>query len=338
MKKIFFIISLLLLLVSFAPSKIWAQDAEFSQFYAAPAYLNPAMIGFSSEPRIGLNYRHQYPSFGNAYMTVAASYDQYFSEFNSSIGASLVTDFSGSGGIYNTYNFNALYAYQLPLNQTLQLKIGAQVGYLGKALNWDKVILYDMLDPTTGKPVIPTGEAIPEQLSIHRFDIGLGALIYNETFYAGASFKHITQPNVSFTNADNDPDNQVSLRSAFHIGNVFYLDSDKTFGNSFYISPNLLFATQGKFKQINVGSYIGKGVIFGGLWFRHTLQNSDALIALVGVKTGMLKIGYSYDFNIAGIGTQAGSHEISLILDLGDNPRTKKQAKNRKAVLCPEIF
>jgi type IX secretion system PorP/SprF family membrane protein len=338
MEKKFFIITLLSLIgLLQATPTAHAQDAEFSQFYAAPAYLNPAMIGFSGQPRFGLNYRHQYPTFGNAYMTLAASFDQHFSDFNSSIGASIVADFSGSGGIYNTYGINALYAYQLSLNQTMQLKIGAQVGYLGKSLNWDKVILYDMIDPTTGKPIIPTGESSPENLAVHRLDIGLGALIYNETFYAGASFKHVTQPNVSFYDND-DSENNVSLRSMVHIGKVFYLDTKKTFGNSFYISPNLLFVTQGKFKQINAGTYIGKGIIYGGLWLRHTLSNSDAIIALIGVKSGTLKIGYSYDFNIAGLNTSAGSHELSFLLDLGDNPRTKKQEKSRKATQCPEIF
>lgn len=313
-----------------------AQDAEFSQFYAAPAYLNPAMIGFTPDARVGLNYRHQYPSFGDAYLTLAASYDQHFSDFNSSVGISIVADRSGSG-IYSTYGINALYAYQLPLTQTLQLKIGTQVGYLGKALDWQKVVLYDMIDPVTGKPILTTSEPTPDNLSVHRFDVGLGALVYNETFYAGASFKHITQPDVSFTNS-NDPDNRVSVRSMFHVGKVFYLDTDKTFGSSFYISPNLMFISQGRFSQINAGSYIGKGIIFGGLWLRHTIANTDALIVMMGVKSGIVKVGYSYDFNIAGIHTSAGSHELSLILDFGDNPRTKKRERSKRAVECPEIF
>jgi type IX secretion system PorP/SprF family membrane protein len=327
---------ILLFVLLLANANAWAQDAEFSQFYAAPAYLNPAMIGFTSEARVGLNYRHQYPGFGDAYLTLAASYDQHFGQYNSSVGASIVADRSG-GGIYNTYGINLLYAYQLPLSQSLQLKAGAQVGYIGKSLNWDKVVLYDMIDPVTGNPIVPTGEPMPENLSVHRFDIGLGALVYSETFYAGASFKHITNPDVSFTDST-DPDNRIGVRSMFHIGNVFYLDTDKTFGSSFYISPNLMFIAQGKFKQINAGSYIGKGVLFGGLWLRHTISNTDALITMIGIKSGIVKVGYSYDFNIGGINTSAGSHELSLLLDFGDNPRTKKRERSRKAAECPEIF
>lgn len=42
-----------------------AQDPEFTQFYAAPVYTNPAMAGTGScngGGRVVLNYRNQWPS------------------------------------------------------------------------------------------------------------------------------------------------------------------------------------------------------------------------------------------------------------------------------------
>ena len=38
-----------------------AQDPQFSQYYAAPLYLNPAFTGSEMLPRIGANYRNQWP-------------------------------------------------------------------------------------------------------------------------------------------------------------------------------------------------------------------------------------------------------------------------------------
>ncbi len=38
-----------------------AQDPEFSQFYANPLYLNPALAGANICPRAILNYRNQWP-------------------------------------------------------------------------------------------------------------------------------------------------------------------------------------------------------------------------------------------------------------------------------------
>ncbi|MEL7160766.1 MAG: type IX secretion system membrane protein PorP/SprF, partial [Bacteroidota bacterium] len=40
-----------------------AQDPMFSQFYAAPLRLNPALAGVSTAPRVALNYRTQHTSF-----------------------------------------------------------------------------------------------------------------------------------------------------------------------------------------------------------------------------------------------------------------------------------
>ncbi|MFM8742085.1 MAG: type IX secretion system membrane protein PorP/SprF, partial [Cytophagales bacterium] len=34
-----------------------AQDPQFSQFYAAPLYLNPAFAGSTNQNRVGINYR-----------------------------------------------------------------------------------------------------------------------------------------------------------------------------------------------------------------------------------------------------------------------------------------
>ena len=39
---------------------LFAQDPLFTQFYANPLYLNPALAGAARCPRINLNYRNQW--------------------------------------------------------------------------------------------------------------------------------------------------------------------------------------------------------------------------------------------------------------------------------------
>jgi len=56
---------------------LFAQDPIFSQFYANPLYLNPAMAGSSVCPRLIFNYRNQWPAISGTYITYNASYDQY---------------------------------------------------------------------------------------------------------------------------------------------------------------------------------------------------------------------------------------------------------------------
>ena len=46
-----------------------AQDIVFSQFYAAPLRLNPALTGIGIAPRITANYRSQHLTYPAAFTT-----------------------------------------------------------------------------------------------------------------------------------------------------------------------------------------------------------------------------------------------------------------------------
>ncbi len=318
-------------------SELAAQDVEFSQFYNAPAHLNPAMIGFSSYPRFVVNYRNQWPTFGNAYNTAAISYDQHFDGINSSVGLSILGDRAGDG-IYNTYNINALYAYQLQLGSSLFIKAGFQAGVIQNSVNTDKIVYYDQVSPLTGPDnSLVTGEDPLAATSKLNFDLGVGLMAFTGTFYMGASFKHLNTPNVSLTGID-DPDNRIKLRSSFHLGNVFYFGNNRINKTPFYVTPNLMLVNQSQFFQVNLGSYFGKGALVGGLWYRHTLANSDAVIALLGVRAGIFKISYSYDFNVSSVKTSMQGHEIAFSIDLGKTYAADQRNRHKRSAECPEIF
>ena len=72
MKKIYLSV---LMVATFAGDAL-AQDPEFTQFYAAPLYLNPAFAGTARCPRIAMNYRNQWPALSGTFITEAFSYDQ----------------------------------------------------------------------------------------------------------------------------------------------------------------------------------------------------------------------------------------------------------------------
>ena len=53
-----------------------AQDPHFSQFFASPLTLNPALTGkFDGTLRAAGNYRNQWPAFNNVYTTSTLSVD-----------------------------------------------------------------------------------------------------------------------------------------------------------------------------------------------------------------------------------------------------------------------
>ena len=53
-----------------------AQDPNFSQFFASPLTLNPALTGkFDGVYRVAGNYRDQWPTINNAFVTKTVSFD-----------------------------------------------------------------------------------------------------------------------------------------------------------------------------------------------------------------------------------------------------------------------
>ncbi|RLD70071.1 MAG: hypothetical protein DRI87_08855, partial [Bacteroidetes bacterium] len=83
-------------------SVVKAQDPEFSQFYANPLYLNPAMTGTAECARINLNYRNQWPSLTKAFITYNISYDQNVASINSGFGVLVMSDRQGDGALNTT--------------------------------------------------------------------------------------------------------------------------------------------------------------------------------------------------------------------------------------------
>ena len=76
-------LSVFILLIS---ETVTAQDPQFSQFYAAPLYLNPAFAGSTGQARVGINYRDQWPAIDANFTTFSAYGDFYIEDKNSGLG------------------------------------------------------------------------------------------------------------------------------------------------------------------------------------------------------------------------------------------------------------
>ena len=87
---------IVLLTIPFLLGDLYAQDPEFSQFYANPLYLNPALAGVTVCPKVNANYRNQWPAIGKAFITYNASYDQYVSFLHGGLGLVITADRAGS--------------------------------------------------------------------------------------------------------------------------------------------------------------------------------------------------------------------------------------------------
>ena len=296
-------ISILLSLVSHA------QDASFSQFYASPMYLNPALAGSTWCGRLTLNYRNQWPSISGNFVNYNAAYDQSLSSINSGYGIMFNSDNMGDGAL-KTSTISGLYSYNLQLGQDMFLNVGFQGTFIQTKLDWSKLVFGDMIDPINGSIGTTTLETPPANLSMGYVDFSTGAFFsYKGKYYGGFAAHHLTTPDNGFYNKT---DSQLGMKLTVHGGASFEMGKNNH-DEYISVSPNILYQQQGEFHQLNVGCYVNYFPFVGGLWMRHNFENADAMIVLLGFKQDNWKVGYSYDMTLSELSNASGgAHEISF--------------------------
>lgn len=323
--------SILLLLLGFlfTVSSVSGQDPAFSQFYANPVYLNPALAGNIICPRLTLNYRNQYPALGDHYVTYNASADMYVDALSGGIAVIATSDMTGP---LASFSGDIVYSYHFRITEKLRMNAALEAGYFQYKLNWEKLVFEDMIDPGTGE-IISGGEAQPPKLNVGDIDFSTGLVLgYDERFYLGFAAHHITNPDLAFYTGNIS---RLPTRLTIHAGGIFDLKgSANKNDDKLSVSPNIVYMQQGDFHQLNAGMYFNIYPFVTGVWLRHNFENPDAMIALIGFQQPNFKVGYSYDFTLSKMGMPAGgAHEISFVWYL---PCPKKEFKYN-AIKCPSF-
>jgi type IX secretion system PorP/SprF family membrane protein len=330
---------LLSVLCSVLSVNSFAQDPEFSQFYAAPLHLNVALAGISYGPRVNLNYRNQWPNIDKGYVTYAVSYDQHFKKLHGGVGLAVNAD-RIAGGVVQNYSVQAMYSYQLAFSRKFGMKLALSGGFINKRLDWNKLNFQDQIDPiygfvdASGIPN-PTTEGIPSQTNIIMPDFGGGFLAFTPKFYAGVGVRHMNMPRQTFYN---NKDNRLPIRFAIHGGYVIDLTPKKR-KDDIYLAPNILLVQQSNFTQINIGTYFNYNFIYTGAFYRNTLRNNDAVIALLGFKIEYVRIAYSFDFTLSKLNLNSGgAHEISFTFNWGGDNNSLNPKGSKPTLDCPRIL
>jgi type IX secretion system PorP/SprF family membrane protein len=335
MKKI-----LSLTILVFCGAIVHAQDPNFSQFFASPLTLNPAMTGkFAGQFRIAGNYRNQWPTINQAYTTSTVSFDAgilknkipEFDQFG--IGFMGFTDRSGNNILqYNYLSLSTAYHKSLDENGDNQIGAGFQATYSTKRLDVSSLKLEDMLrsDGFTG---ITSETFNGTNLNLSYFDVNAG-LLYNGTtngynnIYGGVSLYHINRSVESF----NEGEFRLAPRVTFQAGGSVPVGSD-----AFHFSAN--HSRQAKALNTMLGGAYAMHLntsdeaptnLYLGSWYRV----GDAIIPYIGLEFGEFHFGATYDVNISKLkpaSNMRGGVEISLIYV--KQPRDP----NAKKLNCPKF-
>lgn len=297
-----------------------AQDPHFSQFFASPLTLNPALTGkFDGTLRVTGNYRNQWPTINRAFTTTTVSVDfpilQNMIGVNDTWGIGLMgySDQSANSALkFNYLTFSTAYHKGLDENGSQQIGAGFQATYSNMSLDPQKLTFEDQLTPFgfTG-----TTSEVFTNTSGNYFDLNAGVLYSGSSsdrnhYYAGISMYHITRPKQSFTGSYFI----LNPRTTFHAGGYFPI------GDRLTMHTSGLFSTQAKANETVVGVALQIPVtdddkptsFYAGSWVRL----NDAIIPYVGLEFGSFRFGATYDINTSDLKTASqsrGGIEISLI-------------------------
>ncbi len=338
--------ALILIVLSLIGPAARAQDPGFSQFFASPLTLNPALTGkFNGVVRVAGNYRNQWPSINQAFITSTISVDAPIlrgklpDNDTWGIGMMAMTDKTASGILNsNFFSFSTAYHKSLDEDGYHQIGVGFQGTYANKSLDGTRLTFEDglQLDGTWLRS--PTEQINSEFVNVHYFDMNLGVLYNastngNNNYYLGASAYHLNHPKESFLGVDTI---NVPTRITLHGGGFFPIAGS---GSTIYVSG--LFNNQAGSREVVFGGAWAINAnndetdpvnFYAGIWGRFT-TSTDALIPYVGLDYNSFSLGVTYDVNVSALQTASqsrGGIEISLIY-------IKKASDGRKAVPCPKF-
>jgi type IX secretion system PorP/SprF family membrane protein len=314
---------LLIVISCLSLSYVHAQDPHFSQFYASPLTLNPALTGrFDGTFRLAANYRNQWPTINNAFTTATASVDfpimsNRIPEYDTwGVGFIGLNDQSGNQILRNNYiGISTAYSKGLDENGFHQLTLGFQGVLANKRLN---VNLADFEDELTsfGFTGVTSEVFTNDNVVVDYFDLNAGLLYTGTTngynnFYLGLSMYHINRAQESFVGGNYF----LQPRMTIHGGGYTPLDDTKT------LHVSMIHQRQAGATETVLGGAVSYNLngeeerptaVYGGLWYRL----NDAVVPYLGLEVQNFRFGFTYDLNTSSLRTASegrGGVEMSLI-------------------------
>ena len=302
-------------------------DPHFSQYYAHPLWLNPALTGVTDgEYRVSLNAKQQWGSISNSYLTGGASFDMAPVK-NLSFGAMVLNQNAGEVS-YNHLSALVSGAYRIHFGRIglNMINFGLQAGILNKSFDPSKITLGSQFNPITGyDPTFGINESFASSNTLVP-DVNAGIMYFDGNpdqyvnLFGGFMAGHLTRPVDKFLGTDV----RMPVRYAAHGGARIKVSEVLD------ITPNGLYMQQGNARETSVGAYAqfmlnqDSDLLFGSNY-----RVDDAAIAFFGIHIKKMVIGVSYDFNTSGLSRvtrNQGGLELSVSFT------------SRKGIIGPNFF
>ena len=314
----------LFIAIFFAVGSVKSQDIHFTQFYASPLTLNPALTGyFDGDWRVSANYRNQWRSIGGyPYKTFSIGYDCPVRIYTEQLNLGIVVLNDQSGIVKLTTNRIYGNISYLKKKGRTTFAIGVQPGFVTEGYDKSKYTFDDQFD--LGNKDNMFGLSTNENFnnSIYFFDLNAGALVNFRlsngiSTQLGYTLMHINRPNRSFKKTKSDT-------TRFGMHNVINFSAIIKMGEHLRFRPNIIDMYQKGASELLAGGNIEKDIsnpmfksVYLGAMFRYGWNGTfDASSCVAGLKWKNFDLGFSYDINVSGLKQATGMRgawEVSLI-------------------------
>lgn len=310
--KIYIAVVVLLLLTarSFAQT-----DPHFSQYYAYPLWLNPALTGvIDGDYRGSINFKQQWSSLNSPFVTGGASFD-LAPKKNFAFGATVLNQRAGELDFnYLSALVSGSYRLRFGVEGLQMFSFGLQAGIINRSFDFSKARFGNQFDPLSGyNGGMMSGEIMSSQSSLMP-DVNAGVMFFDGNpnqvvnVFAGVSAAHLTRPKDNFSGMAS----RIPVRFTAHGG------ARVRASELLDIVPNALYMKQGNTHEISLGGYAqlnvnqSANILFGGNY-----RVNDSAIAFVGLQLRNMVFGLSYDLNTSTFNRASSSNgglELSISL------------------------
>ncbi len=285
MKKIFVVI---FGVVAFGAATLKAQQEPiFTHYLHNPVSINPAIAGTVRNLNMSLLSRLQWVGLEGAPTTLSYSAHMPWPDKKIGVGLNLMSD--NTWPLSNTH-FSGSYAYRLRITDDITLSLGIKGGFT-----------YYHASVTNLGVVNPDDPAFAQNEKRFYPNIGVGAYIYSNQFYAGLSLPRMLQ--TSFNRSFDK-----TLKSPLYIigGYNYELNSD------WVLMPSML---AGAMIGIPMTCDITAQAMYKGrFYFGAHYRFGDALGIFFDMKLDNdISFGYAFDFSLNKLSRiNTGTHELML--------------------------
>lgn len=297
-------------------------DAQFTQYWAAPTYYNPAATGSTDFLRIRGGGKLQWLGIKNAPRTFFVAADSPLKFGKRTIGLGLNMN-QESIGLFSNMFINLQASYKIRIFKG-QLSIGVQGGYLNQKFKGSEIFV-----PGDNDYHDPADEALPTQdLNGNTFDLSAGLYYSRGNWWAGVSGLHLLEPTIKMNMEGSESTEAAEFESV--VPRMIYFMG----GGNFRIKNTLFELQPSAMVKTDFSTFTAEATLratynqlfYVGAGYRY----NDAVSIMAGITFKNFFLGYAYDYPLSDISkASSGSHEFIAGYQLKLDFSAKNKNKHR---------